>query len=172
MFLLTQGPNLKAILTSSFALMLPPHGNLPFSSPIHIPTIVQQTLVTSQLVYYSAEKIQEEIDSMVGQERPPCLEDRERLPYTNAVIHEIQRFISVLPMSLPHILTQDTHFRGHFLPKGTNIIPLLISAHQDPTQFKDPENFNPNNFLDDKGAFQNNEAFMPFALGWNRDWNG
>ncbi|XP_016277728.2 cytochrome P450 2F1-like [Monodelphis domestica] len=112
-----------------------------------------------------AEKMQEEIDSMVGRARPPCLEDRDRLPYTNAVIHEIQRFISVVPMGLPHILTQDTHFRGHFLTKGTNIIPLLISAHQDPTQFKDPENFNPNNFLDDEGAFQNNEAFMPFALG-------
>ncbi|XP_020834964.1 cytochrome P450 2F2-like isoform X2 [Phascolarctos cinereus] len=111
------------------------------------------------------EKIQEEIDTVVGRDRLPCLQDRDNLPYTNAVIHEIQRFISVLPMGLPHILTQDTHFRGHFLLKGTTILPLLISAHRDPTQFKDPENFNPNNFLDDKGAFQNNDAFMPFALG-------
>ncbi|XP_074075219.1 cytochrome P450 2F1-like [Macrotis lagotis] len=110
-------------------------------------------------------KIQEEIDTVVGRDRSPCLQDRDHLPYTNAVIHEIQRFISVVPMGLPHILTQDTHFRGHFLLKGTTILPLLISAHQDPTQFKDPENFNPENFLDDKGAFQNNDAFMPFALG-------
>ncbi|XP_072464341.1 cytochrome P450 2F2-like isoform X2 [Notamacropus eugenii] len=110
------------------------------------------------------EKIQEEIDTVVGRERLPCLQDRDSLPYTNAVIHEIQRFISVLPMGLPHILTQDTHFHGHCLLKGTTILPLLISAHRDPIHFKDPENFNPNNFLDDKGAFQNNDAFMPFAL--------
>ncbi|KAM9033444.1 cytochrome P450 2F2-like [Sarcophilus harrisii] len=112
-----------------------------------------------------AEKIQEEVDSVVGRERPPCLQDRDHLPYTNAVIHEIQRFISVVPMGLPHVLTQDTHFHGHLLLKGTTIIPLLISAHRDQAHFKDPENFNPNNFLDDEGNFQNNEAFMPFALG-------
>lgn len=52
--------------------------------------------------------------------------------------------------------------------QGTFVIPLLVSAHRDPTQFKDPDHFNPTNFLDDQGEFQNNDAFMPFApgLGW------
>lgn len=50
-------------------------------------------------------------------------------------------------------------------PKGTFVIPLLVSAHRDPSQFKDPDCFNPTNFLDDKGKFQSNDAFMPFALG-------
>lgn len=46
-------------------------------------------------------------------------------------------------------------------PHGTFLIPLLVSAHQDPTQFKDPGCFNPN-FLD---KFQSNSTFMPFAPG-------
>lgn len=54
---------------------------------------------------------------MVGQTRAPRLEDRARLPYTNAVLHEIQRFISVLPLGLPRALTRDTHLQAHFLPK-------------------------------------------------------
>ncbi|XP_070306946.1 cytochrome P450 2A6-like [Odocoileus virginianus] len=33
----------------------------------------------------------------------------------------------------------------------TFVIPLLVSAHRDPTQFKDPECFNPTNFLNDQG---------------------
>lgn len=48
------------------------------------------------------------------------------------------------------------------------MIPLLVSAHQDLTQFKDPDCFNPTNFLNDKDEFQSNNSFMPFApgLGW------
>ncbi|XP_008852245.1 cytochrome P450 2F2-like [Nannospalax galili] len=112
-----------------------------------------------------AAKVQAELDAVIGRTRAPNLEDRARLPYTNAVLHEIQRFISVLPLGLPRALTRDTHLRSHFLRKGTFVIPLLVSAHRDPTQFKDPDHFNPTNFLDDRGEFQNNDAFMPFAPG-------
>ncbi|XP_021042358.1 cytochrome P450 2F3-like [Mus pahari] len=112
-----------------------------------------------------AAKVQEELDATVGRTRAPRIEDRARLPYTNAVLHEIQRFVSVLPLGLPRALTRDVNLRNHFLHKGTFVIPLLVSAHRDPTQFKDPDHFNPTNFLDDHGEFQNNDAFMPFALG-------
>ncbi|XP_074133671.1 cytochrome P450 2F2-like isoform X3 [Sminthopsis crassicaudata] len=113
----------------------------------------------------SPEKVQEEIDRVVGRDRAPRLEDRDHLPYTNAVVHEIQRLVSVLPMGLPRAVTQDTHFRGCFLPKGTHIIPLFVSAYRDSIQFKDPQCFDPTNFLDEKGAFRANKAFMPFATG-------
>ncbi|XP_012588922.1 PREDICTED: cytochrome P450 2F5-like [Condylura cristata] len=112
-----------------------------------------------------AAKMQAELDSVVGRTHAPSLEDRARLPYTNAVLHEIQRFISVLPLGLPRALTRNASLHGHLLPKGTVMIPLLVSAHRDPTQFKSPDCFNPANFLDDKGQFQSNDAFMPFAPG-------
>ncbi|XP_055450879.1 cytochrome P450 2F3-like [Psammomys obesus] len=112
-----------------------------------------------------AAKVQEELDATVGRARAPRLEDRVHLPYTNAVLHEIQRFISVLPTGLPRALTRDARLRSHFLHKGTFVIPLLVSAHRDPTQFKDPDHFNPTNFLDAHGEFQNNDAFMPFGPG-------
>lgn len=62
-------------------------------------------------------KVQEELDATVGQARAPRLEDRARMPYTNAVLHEIQRFISVLPLGLPRALIRDAHLRSHFLHK-------------------------------------------------------
>lgn len=52
--------------------------------------------------------------------------------------------------------------------QGTFGIPLLVSAHRDPTQCKDPDHFNPTNFLADHSEFQNNDAFMPFAQVWAR----
>ncbi|KAF3818132.1 hypothetical protein GH733_012440 [Mirounga leonina] len=108
-----------------------------------------------------AAKVRAELDAVVGRMCTPRLEDREHLPYTNAVLHEIQRCISVLPRALTH----DAHLRGYFPPKGTFVIPLLVSSHRDPTRFKDPDCFNPTKFLDDKGKFQSNDAFMPFAPG-------
>ncbi|XP_015266096.1 PREDICTED: cytochrome P450 2F5-like [Gekko japonicus] len=112
-----------------------------------------------------AAQVHQEIDQVIGHERAPCLADRKLMPYTDAVIYEIQRFISILPMGLPRAVTRDTPFRDFLLPKGTNVIPLLSSVHYDPSQFKDPDSFNPANFLDEKNAFKSSDAFMPFAPG-------
>lgn len=63
------------------------------------------------------EKVQEEIDKVVGQSRRPCVADRIQMPYTDAVVYEIQRFISLLPVGLPHTVAKDTHFREYVIPK-------------------------------------------------------
>ncbi|KAL8220007.1 UNVERIFIED_CONTAM: hypothetical protein K2H54_037639 [Gekko kuhli] len=110
-------------------------------------------------------KVYEEIIRVVGPHRSPSTEDRAQLPYTEALIHEIQRFADVVPMGAPRAVTRDTHFRGYLLPKGTDIMPLLSSVHRDVTQFKDPEVFDPTNFLDKEGSFRRNSAFMPFGTG-------
>lgn len=63
-----------------------------------------------------AEKVQEEIHRVLGPDRLPTYEDRKLLPFTEAVIHEIQRFSSVVPQ-FPRSTVADTHFRGYFIPK-------------------------------------------------------
>lgn len=62
-------------------------------------------------------RVQEEIDHVVGRLRLPTVADRAAMPYTDAVIHEVQRFTDIVPMNLPHRVTQDTTFRGFLLPK-------------------------------------------------------
>lgn len=53
----------------------------------------------------------------MGRARLPALEDRAAMPYTDAVIHEVQRFADVIPMNLPHRVTRDTAFRGFQIPQ-------------------------------------------------------
>lgn len=44
------------------------------------------------------EKIYQEILDVVGQERLPTLEDKSKLPYTNAFIYEVTRLSDFFPM--------------------------------------------------------------------------
>ncbi|ERE77973.1 cytochrome P450 2C25-like protein [Cricetulus griseus] len=62
-------------------------------------------------------KVQEEIDQVLGRDRSPCMQDRSRMPYTDATIHEVQRFIDLVPTNLPHAVTCDIKFRDYFIPK-------------------------------------------------------
>ncbi|XP_075179740.1 cytochrome P450 2F3-like [Anomaloglossus baeobatrachus] len=112
-----------------------------------------------------AERIQEEIDNVVGRNRSPSIADRNKMPFTEATIYEFMRFCDVIPISLPHSTAKSTVFRGFSIPKGTLITPLLTSVHYDPEYYTDPTKFNPYNFLDEKGLFKKNDAHMPFSAG-------
>ncbi|OCT79075.1 hypothetical protein XELAEV_18030171mg [Xenopus laevis] len=89
-------------------------------------------------------KVQDEINQVIGSAEPR-LDHRKQMPYTDAVIHEIQRFANLVPNGLPHATTKDVTFRGYFIPK--------------------PEEFYPEHFLDSEGHFVKNEAFLPFSAG-------
>ncbi|KAM9113701.1 cytochrome P450 2G1-like [Pangshura tecta] len=111
------------------------------------------------------EKIHQEIDAVIGRDRAPTVADRGRMPYTDAALHEIQRFSDILPMSLPHTVTRDTRFRGYLIPQGTYVYPLLSTVHFDPDEHKDPEAFTPERFLNEDGSFRRPNAFLPFSAG-------
>ncbi|CAI5780732.1 cytochrome P450 2G1-like isoform X1, partial [Podarcis lilfordi] len=61
--------------------------------------------------------IQEEIERVIGRNRSPSYEDRNQMPYTEAFISEIQRFLDISPVAAPHMVTQEAHFRGFTIPK-------------------------------------------------------
>ncbi|XP_068100631.1 cytochrome P450 2K1-like [Hyperolius riggenbachi] len=110
-------------------------------------------------------KVQEEIQAHVKQGQMPTVDDRKNMPYTDAVIHEIQRFGNVVPLNVSHTTPRDVFFRGYCIPKGTEVIPFLTSVLYDKTQWETPYKFNPNHFLDGPGKFVRRDAFMPFSAG-------
>ncbi|XP_048361641.1 cytochrome P450 2J2-like [Sphaerodactylus townsendi] len=109
-------------------------------------------------------KVQAEIDSVIGQSGLPTMDDRERLPYTHAVVHEIQRKSNIVPFGVPRMTSCDTTLAGYRLPKGTVFIPYLTAVLFDKEEWETPDVFNPDHFLEN-GQFKKKEEFLPFSAG-------
>nr|XP_034373322.1 cytochrome P450 2D10 [Arvicanthis niloticus] len=110
-------------------------------------------------------RVQQEIDEVIGQVRHPEMADQARMPYTNAVIHEVQRFADISPLNLPRITSRDIEVQDFLIPKGTILINNLSSVLKDETVWEKPLHFHPEHFLDAQGHFVKHEAFMPFSAG-------
>ncbi|XP_068191951.1 cytochrome P450 2K1-like isoform X1 [Antennarius striatus] len=109
------------------------------------------------------DQVQEELSRVIGS-RQVRVEDRKYLPYTDAVIHESQRFANIAPL-IYRRTTRDITFQGYFLKKGTPILPLLTSVLFDESEWESPNTFNPSHFLDKEGKFIRRDAFLPFSAG-------
>ncbi|XP_039196471.1 cytochrome P450 2J2-like [Crotalus tigris] len=108
------------------------------------------------------EKIQKEFEDVSGF---ISYQDRKKLPYTNAVIHEMQRIKYVMLVGAPRKSMKDVKMRGYVIPKGCYVLADLRSVLLDPEQWETPEEFNPNHFLDKDGKFIEREEFLPFGIG-------
>ncbi|NXC51580.1 CP2J2 protein, partial [Aleadryas rufinucha] len=111
------------------------------------------------------DKVQKELDAVVDRSHVFCYEDRKKLPYTNAVIHEIQRYSNILLIALPRRSVKDTELLGYRVPKDTVVLANIDSVLADPGKWETPDLFNPGHFLDKDGNFVNREAFLPFSIG-------
>eukprot|EP00095_Tigriopus_kingsejongensis_P007363 maker-scaffold1571_size35388-snap-gene-0.6 protein:Tk07363 transcript:maker-scaffold1571_size35388-snap-gene-0.6-mRNA-1 annotation:"probable cytochrome p450 303a1" len=109
------------------------------------------------------EKVQREIDDvLMGKE--PVLDDKARLPYTEAVIAEIQRKSCIVPSGIPHVTLKDTTIGSYQIPKGTFVIGPLYFFMHDPDYWNEPESFKPDRFIKD-GKFKKDERLTIFGIG-------
>ncbi|KAM8853351.1 cytochrome P450 2B4-like [Synchiropus picturatus] len=111
------------------------------------------------------ERMQKEVDGVIGKDRAPNVSDRKLMPFSDAVIHEVQRCLDIVPYSVPHHSLTDISFRGYTIPKDTAIIPLLHSVLREEKHWKTPWSFSPDNFLNPDGSFKKNPAFLAFSAG-------
>ena len=72
------------------------------------------------------ERARAEIDRVVGNSRAVCYDDKEHLPYVNAMILEQLRFQSVTPIGVFRVAMCDTKLGGHDIKKGDIVSKFLV----------------------------------------------
>ena len=66
-----------------------------------------------------SERCYQEIEEVLGSREQVLFEDRQAMPYIQAMIHEAQRVADTVPLSVFHTTTADTHIQGYSIPKVT-----------------------------------------------------
>ncbi|KAJ7034658.1 putative monooxygenase [Mycena alexandri] len=108
-------------------------------------------------------KAQKEIDSVIGLDRLPTIEDKDSLPYVKGLVTEVLRLRPAIPLGLffvsvispvltrqtkgvPHALVKDDLYEGMHLPKGSVVIPNAWHMLHDPDVFPNPMEFQPERY--------------------------
>nr|XP_045617858.1 cytochrome P450 2L1-like [Procambarus clarkii] len=111
-------------------------------------------------------KLQHQIDEVVPRTHLPSLQDKPRLAYLEAVINEVSRHVSLVPLGVSHSAITDTQLAGYTIPKGTIIVPNIEMCHNDPAYWEKPNEFYPEHFLDSEGKFDTKKkSYIPFSIG-------
>lgn len=121
-------------------------------------------VILEKLVEYpeEQEKIYKELSDVLGSDRQPTMEDKSKLPYTNAFIYEVIRFSNFIALFASLKCTKETTIRGYRIPKGAITVLNLWSAHHDPSTYEEPERFMPSRFVTVPGK---PKAELPIMFG-------
>ncbi|THH07896.1 hypothetical protein EW146_g9173 [Bondarzewia mesenterica] len=98
-------------------------------------------------------RAQAEIDAIVGRGRLPDYDDREKMPYIEALCQELLRWRLASPMGTVRTSMEDDVYDGYFIPKGSYILANAWAMLHDPTTYPDPDAFKPERFLNADGKF-------------------
>ncbi|KAK7458734.1 hypothetical protein VKT23_009734 [Stygiomarasmius scandens] len=113
------------------------------------------------------DKAQEELDRVIGRARLPSFSDMKHLPYIRAIVKEILRWQSPLPVGLPHMTMEDDYYRGYLIPKGTICIANVMGLNHDPEIYgPDSGEFHPERFLDEEGLIKDETSEGHFTYGF------
>ncbi|KAI8969785.1 O-methylsterigmatocystin oxidoreductase [Trametes punicea] len=101
---------------------------------------------------HAQRKAQEELDAIVGPDRLPGFSDRDSLRYVNALVKEVIRWHSVVPLGISHRSMEEDEWNGYRIPAGCVLVPNQWAMSRDPAVYPDPDRFNPERFLQDQGG--------------------
>ena len=85
---------------------------------------------------------------------------RDGMEFTQACLKESLRKYSIVPV-VTRELVEDDNLCGYDIPAGTIVVIPIQAVHNDPTIWKNPQEWNPQRFLEPIDAF----AFLGFIAG-------
>ncbi|KAF8880413.1 cytochrome P450 [Infundibulicybe gibba] len=106
-------------------------------------------------------KAQDEIDSVIGNDRLPELRDRPSLPYAEALYREVMRWHPGLPLG-SHMSRRMTMYLTS-LPDSI-IFTNIWAMTRDESIYKDPDSFQPERYFEN-GKLNDDDTILAFGFG-------
>jgi len=110
-------------------------------------------------------KAQEEIDNIIGTHRLPDYNDRNSLPYVEALYREVMRWRPVAPLGVSHSTSGEDIYNGYYIPKGSVVISNIWAMTRDESIYPQPESFLPERFINEDGQLNDNDLILTFGFG-------
>lgn len=112
------------------------------------------------------EKVQEELERVIGVDRVMTEADFPNLPYLHCVVKEALRLHPPTPLMLPHKATTNIKIGGYDIPKGSVVHVNVWAIARDPNVWKNPLEFRPERFEEENIDIKGNDfRVLPFGAG-------
>ena len=116
------------------------------------------------------QKVQSEIDNVVGTHRKVTENDIPKLHYLQAVVKEMFRLHPPAPLLVPHESEAACKIAGYEIPANTRMFVNVWGMGRDPRIWEDPLTFNPERFTEGSPlakleANGQHYQLMPFGTG-------
>ncbi|OAX36943.1 cytochrome P450 [Rhizopogon vinicolor AM-OR11-026] len=111
------------------------------------------------------EKAHALIESVVGSKRLPTFQDRQSLPYVDAILRECMRWHPVFPLAIMHAAIESDVYKGYYIPKGAIITPNVWAMCRNEEKYPNASEFNPDRFLNSDGTLTDDTVSMVWGFG-------
>ncbi|XP_060197156.1 cytochrome P450 98A2-like [Lycium barbarum] len=114
------------------------------------------------------QKVQEELDRVIGSDRVVIESDMSKLSYLQSVVKESLRLHPPTPLMLPHMASANVKVGGYNIPKGSIVHVNVWALGRDPKVWKDdPLQFRPERFIEEDIHDMKGHDFrlLPFGAG-------
>nr|QLI49064.1 cytochrome P450 family 73 subfamily A polypeptide 253 [Gloriosa superba] len=114
------------------------------------------------------QKLRQEIDDVLGPGVQVTEPDTHRLPYLQAVIKETLRLRMAIPLLVPHMNLNEAKLGGYDIPAESKILVNAWWLANNPSSWKNPEEFRPERFLEEEAKVEangNDFRYLPFGVG-------
>ncbi|XP_050434186.1 cytochrome P450 4C1-like isoform X1 [Adelges cooleyi] len=135
----------------------------------HETTAKSNSLIIFMLAHHQdvQQNVYQEINSIFSAgdfNRSPTHEDLQKMEYLERVIKETMRLCSIAPL-ITRKVENEMMIGKYVIPTDANLLICIQCLHLNPKYYKDPEQFNPDNFLPDVCRRRHPFAYIPFSGG-------
>ncbi|XP_068651502.1 cytochrome P450 78A5-like [Aristolochia californica] len=130
--------------------------------------IVMEWIMTRMVLHPDVQaKVQQELDSVVGNSRTVRDSDITNLPYLQAVVKEVLRLNPPGPLlSWARLAIRDVQVGKYLIPEGTTAMVNMWAITHDGSIWKDPWEFKPDRFLEEEVSVMGSDLRLaPFGSG-------